>query len=376
MSTETQTSSSNRRLLLIAFAVINVIWLLNFGVIHTYALSRYGSHPDWGIPLLNEFTGTYSAFLLLPILYLLWKNYPLTKSSWFKLLPLYLLVTVLVGALHTTMMMVSREVLYPFFDLGDHDPGKLTYRYAMEFQKQIFWIWGTIGFLALLRHLRAYHDSRLHAVRLKEQLVQSRLDVMRQQINPHFLFNSLNLISSKVYEDAEEADLLITELADLLRASLEMGKQSTVSLDKELSFVDKYIHIMKERFGDRVAFSKEVDPACMQIEVPSLILQPVIENSFKHRLEADSSDLHIRLSARSLNDSLEIEIVDESPIDINKADPDKAANGGGVGLSNIRSRLETMYGSEASIVAGPANSKQFKVTIQLPVSSSSLQSDG
>jgi hypothetical protein len=352
---------------IVVFAIINFGWMISFGIIHTNTLSQYGSDYEWRIPLLNEITGTYAAFILIPLLFLFWKKVPLTKSTWLKRLPLYLVVTVLTGILHTIIMLSSRELLYPVFNLGEHNAGRLVYRFTMEFQKQIFWIWGSFGFMALVGHLRTYHENRIQAVKLKEQLVQSRLDVMRQQINPHFLFNSLNLISSKVYENAEEADLLITELADLLRASLEMGKQPTVSLGQELGFLEKYVHIMKERFGDRFIFSKKIESSCLGVEVPSLILQPIIENSFKHRLEADSAGLKIDLTVAAVEGELAIEVLDESSTDI-VTSSDNNVNNNGVGLSNVRARLETMYDGNASIDAGPVNSRQFRVKIQLPMS--------
>ncbi len=376
MSIETKSKYRKFQVWIVLFAIINVLWMVSFGIIHTDTLGRYGSDYEWGIPLLNEITGSYSAFILIPVLYLVWKYFPLSKATWLRRLPLYILVTVLIGAMHTVLMLVSRELLYPVFELGEHDPGKLVYRFAMEFQKQVFWIWATIGIMALGRHLKTYHENRIKAVKLQEQLVQSRLDVMRQQINPHFLFNSLNLISSKVYENAEEADLLITELADLLRVSLEMGKQTTVTLRQELCFLDKYVHIMKERFGDRFEFSKEIDPVCLNMEVPSLILQPIIENSFKHRLEADSADLKIDLVARSSGGNLTIRIVDESSSDIVDTHDNNPESKSGLGLSNIRARLDTMYGQEALIDFGSENPKQFKVTLKLPIASKATESNG
>ena len=372
MSIEPNIKQTRVRNWLLVFAIINVIWIVNFGIIHTDALGRYPDDYIWGVPLLNEITGAYSAYVLLPVLFLLWRKFPLSKATWIRLLPLYLGVTVLVGILHTSLMLVSRELLYPVFGFGDYEPGKLVYRFAMEFQKQVFWIWGTIGFLALIRHLRRYHENQLRSVKLQEQLVQSRLDVMRQQINPHFLFNSLNLISNKVYESAEEADRLIAELADLLRISLEMGKQPTVSLSQELNFLDKYLHIMKERFGDRFDLVKTIDPACLDAEVPSLILQPIIENSFKHRLEADTADLRIELVASDSNGRMNIQIVDESSSPIREDLNEQS----GIGLENIRTRLDTMYDEEAVFSFGVENNRRFKVMMDLPLQNKASERDG
>ena len=340
--------------------------MISFGIIHTDALSHNRSDYVWGIPLLNEITGTYSAFLLLPFLFLVWNRFPLTKTSWLKRLPLYLAVTLATGFMHTSLMMVSRDLLYPVFRLGDHDVGLLVYRYLMEFQKQVFWIWGTFGFLALARHLRRYHENELRSVKLQEQLVQSRLDVMRQQINPHFLFNSLNLISNKVYESPEETDRLITELADLLRLSLEMGKSPKVSFNQELQFLEKYIHIMQERFGDRFTFSKKIEPDCLDMQVPSLILQPIIENSFKHRLEVDASELTIDLIATQSDGKLTIQVTDESSKGKLAVGDRSTSSENGVGLNNIRERLNTLYQQDASLNFGPVGDRQFQVTLVIP----------
>ena len=207
------------------FALVNLIGLLNFSIIHTDALATGRSHYyDWREYFINEFSGAYTAFVFIPILVFLWKHYPVF-IHWGRRLPVYIGVTLVVGATHTTLMLGSRTLLFPLVLHREFNYGNLGYRYLMEFHKQVVWIWLTFAIAAGIHQIRRHQQNKLKAVNLQAQLAYSRLEQMRQQINPHFLFNSLNLISSKIYEDVEAADQLISDLSDLLRESLDMSKR-------------------------------------------------------------------------------------------------------------------------------------------------------
>ncbi len=136
-------------------------------------------------------------------------------------------------------------------------------------------VWG-------LDHLRMYRERELAAGRLEAELAQANLQVLKNQVHPHFLFNTLNMISAMVYEDPGKADRMISRLSDLLRATLEQPDAPTVPLKSELEMLTLYLDIMKARFGDRLAVAYDIAPETLPALIPSFVLQPLVENAIRH----------------------------------------------------------------------------------------------
>lgn len=360
-------SWSRKRMALLLIFIATGLGLLNFGIIHTDALASGRSHYNWKEPFVNEFTGAYSAILMVPLMMWLWKKRPIHRN-WVTGILLYGFAIVLFGATHTTLMHMTRLVLYPMIVGYPFDYGALPYRYLMEFQKQVLWIPGVFGLFAFIDQIRSSQHNKLMAARLQSRLAHTQLNQLTQQINPHFLFNSLNLISSKVYGDPDAADRLIGELADLLRDSLDLGKRPGIPLQEELGFLEKYLSIMIARFGNRILVERHIDPESLPTIIPSMILQPVIENSFKHRLESRLGSIRISLSTRMVPQGLEIEILDAfTPAEAaGHAYPD-LSRPSGTGLSNIRERLQLTYGGQARLEAAPIDDDHFRTLIRVPL---------
>jgi LytS/YehU family sensor histidine kinase len=268
-------------------------------------------------------------------------------------------------------MQVVRIPLYQALEMGSYETGDLLYRYIYEFQKQIFWIWLTVGVLAWGNHMKRFQDARLNEVTLREQLQDAKLKAIGQQINPHFLFNSLNMISELVYESPEKADIFIQDLSDLLRKSLELGKNPMTQFDEEIRFLDHYLSIMEGRFGERLNYCLDVPDAHKSIEIPALILQPIIENSIKHRLGAGPAGVEITLSSRIEDHALIISVCDSSENPMTPA-PD-ASRSTGSGLENIRKRLHTLYANAGSIQWGAQSETDFKTQIQIPAKTAAFR---
>jgi len=360
-------SQPRKRMALLLFIIATGLGLLNFGIIHTDALASGRSRYNWKDPFVNEFTGAYSAVLLVPLMMWLWKKRPIHRN-WATGIPLYLFAIVFFGATHTTLMHMTRLVLYPMVVGYPFDYGALPYRYLMEFQKQVLWIPGVFGLFAFIDQIRSSQHNKLMAARLQSRLAHTQLNQLTQQINPHFLFNSLNLISSKVYGDPDAADRLIGELADLLRDSLDLGKRPGIPLQEELGFLEKYLSIMIARFGNRILVERHIDPESLPTIVPSMILQPVIENSFKHRLESRLGSIRISISTRVTSHGLEIEILDGfTPSGSSGLAHTERVRVSGTGLSNIRERLQLTYGDQARLEAAPIDDDHFRTLIRLPL---------
>jgi LytS/YehU family sensor histidine kinase len=177
---------------------------------------------------------------------------------------------------------------------------------------------------------------------LQRELAQVQLQALRSQLNPHFLFNTLNMVSSVMYEDVDRADHMLSALSRMLRMSLEKDLATSVSLRRELEFVRCAMELIKARFGERVLFDIECSNADEDVMVPSLILHTLIENAIKHHdLEREPV---IRVQARIVRKEsmLTLDVLDNGP---GIEDVSSAMNSG-VGLSNTRQRLHALYGEE------------------------------
>jgi two-component system, LytTR family, sensor kinase len=197
---------------------------------------------------------------------------------------------------------------------------------------------------------------------------------LQRQINPHFLFNTLNSIASLVRFRPELAREMIVKLANILRTLLREG-DSFVPLREELAFTDDYLDIEVVRFGpEKLRVEKEIDPETMDVIVPSMMLQPLIENSIKHGLEPRISGGTITLRSRIEGDALVIEVEDDGiGVSPDRQKPQTFAGiverGGGIGMRNVRERLEVLYGAAGSfeVVSRPGRGTRVILSIPLPV---------
>jgi signal transduction histidine kinase len=181
-----------------------------------------------------------------------------------------------------------------------------------------------------------YHAWR--AARLETQLVQARLDALVGQLQPHFLFNTLHTISAFVLEDPKQANRMITRLSELLRQSFNRERGPLVTLEEELELLDHYVAIQEARFGDRLRVTFRVDPQAASAAVPTLLLQPLVENAIRHGVVPNGDVAEISIAAVRERDRLHLEVRDNGP------GPGGRSAGGGLGLANTRARLQELYG--------------------------------
>ncbi len=206
-------------------------------------------------------------------------------------------------------------------------------------------------------------------MKLEEQkhlLLEARLDALQRQINPHFLFNTLNSIASLVRVKPELAREMTVKLANILRALLK-DHDTYVPLRDELSFTDDYLDIEVVRFGaDKLHVEKEIDPQTLDILVPSILLQPLIENSIKHGLEPRIHGGTVTLRSKLTGDRVLIEVADDGVGMGDRPRTGLASNGAGIGMKNVQERLEVLYGTQATfnIVSNPG--RGTLVSIEIP----------
>ncbi len=204
--------------------------------------------------------------------------------------------------------------------------------------------------IVALRHLRDYdrglREKELVASRLKEQLARAELSALRMQLQPHFLFNALNSISSLVYERPELADRMLVRLSDLLRQSLETSGQQEIPLEQELDFVARYLEIERMRYPDRLEVTRHVDPLLVDAAVPAFVLQPLVENAVVHGVGRSAEPCRVTLRAWREDGELILEVENDHPAG---AGWGPGPSGSGVGIQNTRARLEQLYGGRARL---------------------------
>jgi len=216
--------------------------------------------------------------------------------------------------------------------------------------------------------LKVWNALRLE-IKLEEQkhlLLEARLDALQRQINPHFLFNTLNSITSLVRSKPELAREMTVKLANILRALLK-DHDTYVPLRNELSFTDDYLDIEVVRFGaDKLRVEKDIDPRTLNVLVPSILLQPLIENSIKHGLEPRIQGGTVTLRSRLQGERVSIEVADDGVGMMGRAGSLLRGAGNGIGMQNVRERLEVLYGRQArfTVVSNPG--RGTLVSIELP----------
>jgi len=215
---------------------------------------------------------------------------------------------------------------------------------------------------ALLFYQRSRERERRGA-ELESRLTQARLQALRMQLNPHFLFNTLNSISSLVYDQPKAADEMIESLSVLLRQTLGSSDRQEVTLEEELEVLDQYLFIEQTRFGGRLKIERHIEPETLRVRTPILILQPLVENAFKHGVEAQLAPGVVSISAKRIGDKLHLEVADNGKgVAAGATAPLKE----GVGLSNTRARLRELYGEDGKLSYGARPEGGFWVAAQMP----------
>lgn len=208
-----------------------------------------------------------------------------------------------------------------------------------------------------------YREHQLEEEELQKQLVQARLDALRMQLNPHFLFNTLHTISALIHENPEAADRIVARLSDLLRISLDQSDIQEVPLRDELKFLDRYLEIEQTRFTDRLTVERNVEPGVEDALVPCLILQPLVENAVRHGIEPREDCGRIVIRAARRNGMLELSVTDNGS-GVPEDNPNQRREG--IGLSNTRSRLQHLYGDRQRLELANVNGGGFSARILFP----------
>ena len=234
-----------------------------------------------------------------------------------------------------------------------------THFLSQYFHVYLLLLWAVLGAYHAVRIFDRYRQRELEAAQLESQLAQSQTQALRMQLQPHFLFNTLNSIAALIHSDAEAADRMVSRLADLLRMALDSGNAQEITLRQEMAFIDAYLGIESIRFHDRLTIIKDVSADCLDALVPALLLQPLVENAIKHGVadKADPSTITIR--AHHQQQWLTLEVIDTG----------RGMNGkrkNGIGTNNTSARLQLMYKDCHTFALESQEGQGTRAVVQIP----------
>ena len=224
----------------------------------------------------------------------------------------------------------------------------------------------TMSSCVAFAHFRKSQERERRAIELEAHLAQAQLQLLRMQINPHFLFNTLNAISTLVHTSPHTADEMITDLSELFRFSLESSNDQEIPLSRELELLRRYLAIEQRRFGQRLEIEQNADPEILDALVPPLILQPIVENAIRHGIETQAGLGRIAISARRNGNQVKLSVSDngKKPFDASIKEDKRQ----GIGLANTRARLQQLYGKEQSFSIVNGDLGGWTVEIKIPFS--------
>ncbi|NIR42441.1 MAG: histidine kinase [Gemmatimonadetes bacterium] len=324
----------------------------------TYITSTF--YPDRGIgfgeALVPALADWYAWALLAPAMYWLVVRAPIEMAHLARRVALYLAA----GAAIAT---VKFGLDYLVSALLLNNPISLSLpSFIYRFYANFMTYWVLIAVAHAIEYGRKYRDRRLRASQLEARLAQVQLEILRMQLQPHFLFNTLHAISTLMHRDVDAADRMLVQLGDLLRLTIDKIGVQEVSLKEELDFLRGYLEIEQTRFQDRLTVAIEIEPETLDARVPNLILQPIVENSIRHAVAPRSAAGRIEVRSRREDGRLHLSVRDDGP-GIDDAD---AVRKEGVGLSNIRARLEGWYGPDYDLALENHPDGGLVVTLSIP----------
>lgn len=364
---ESLRSRNFRRLILLTFVLWTMFGTMSALLYYANTTDERSSNPLRQIVLLSVGDAWLKSLLCIPVVIALVYAHRNLKR-WAPKVTIYFLLYLTFVGVHVTV----RPFLLPFVVRATM-PGEMiqksfTYKEKVEIAVRSFALSDLMGFSCIVIVFNAWmyaQEMQRRAVneeRLAARLASAELQVLKMQLQPHFLFNTLNTIYNLAPQNSRKAQLMISRLSDLLRLSLDHVSSNMVPLQQELEFLDNYLDIEKTRFEERLQIVREIDPEALDAAVPNLLLQPLVENAIRHGIGKKASGGTIDIRAARKNDRLTITITDDG------RPPVPSATSTGIGMANTRARLTQLYGTNFVFelkAAGPG----AQVVIDLPFQS-------
>jgi sensor histidine kinase YesM len=342
------------------WAVIGALWT-GFAVFFTTQSYTYRISVGQKVNLLQllprELLFVASWTALTPLILFLSRRFRVERANWHRRLPLHLLFAVVLAAaqrgVNDAILLSAR---------GAFSPRTLLQSVLAYFDYGVFLYLIVLLISHAVEFYGRYREEQLRASRLRADLAAAQLETLQLQLQPHFLFNTLNSISTLVASDPPGARRMIARLSDFLRLTLENRDVPKVSLRSELALLSSYLEIEKVRFGERLVFDERIEASSERAAVPILLLQPLVENAIHHGVARATGAGVIEIEGRREADELLLRIANRSE-GVPSAENGK---GFGLGLGNTRDRLEHLYGPRQRIDLSQDGAGGFSVEIRIP----------
>lgn len=359
MNSGTQTSAVARRRIrfwigyLIAWLALG-LWL----ALNVIIGQRNSGHsiPAWE-PLSWELSSVFWMAGLAVLVYKIERRLPLSGSGWPRRALLHIPIAVVFSGVHTLGMILIRKIVYAlhdnFYNFGDPLLG-----FAYELQKDLISYAAIAAACVAIRNVKLRRERELTVLKLERDLSEARLAQLTAQIEPHFMFNTLNAISNRMHEDVEAADRMIAAFADLLRAALSESGSAYVRVADDVAWLERYLELLRERFRGKLSTTIHVDPAACDAHIPRLLLQPLVENAFIHGLQSGRGMIavSVALDGAALHCMVE---------DDGAGFADDFVSG--VGLANVRDRLDLLYPQSHTFAIQARSGGGTRIDIRLPL---------
>ncbi|HEX9760728.1 MAG TPA: histidine kinase [Candidatus Acidoferrales bacterium] len=361
----------NARGNVVRWSLILLGWTLLalFFFTQTYLTYLYTNRPGQEIPtgflLKLSLSEWYVWAALTPVMVWLARRFPLERGRWLRGLMVHIPASVAVALVKFTVDVIVRSELLGMTVapnvMSRLHPNMVTY-------------WIVVGLAMAFLYYQRYRERELRASQLEARLAESRLQVLKMQLHPHFLFNTLHAISTLMHRDVEAADRMLARLSDLLRLTLDRTGVQEVPLAEELDFLQRYLEIEQARFEDRLQIGLDVAPGALDAHVPYLFLQPIVENAIRHGVAPRAAGGRVEITAftqsrppagegRREDSRLVVEVRDDGP---GLPSAPGAALREGLGLANTRARLQQLYGAEQEFELANGATGGLTVRITLP----------
>jgi len=299
--------------------------------------------------------------LATPLVLWLARRYRIERNSWRRTLPLHFAI----GIALVSLMLVVDFVLYMLClgRIASITPLSIFHNVYYNLDRWLMTYWVIVLISHAFNYYNSFRKGELKAAQLRTQLAQAQLEALKMQLHPHFLFNTLHSISALLNKDVEAARSMIARLGDFLRLTLENGGSQEVTLQQEIEFLNGYLDIERIRFQDRLTTLVEVDPTVLDVRVPNLILQPLVENAMRHAI-ANSDRGRIEVLAGPSNGMLRIQVKDNGPgLQVVRSYINRSK---GVGLANTKARLARLYGPSHRLEFENEPNGGLVVTMEIP----------
>jgi two-component system LytT family sensor kinase len=316
-------------------------------------------------PIALEYIESWIWAVITPIVFLLTQRFPIERSRWGRVAVLLLIGIAIAIAVDLIMDFARIEILagIPSRRPRVFSPANAILRLRFVNQLIVYLAVLIAGYARnfYLRDLTRQREAvvlEARASELQAQLAAARLDALRMQLNPHFLFNTLHAVSALVERDPSGVRKMIARLSELLRHTIEARGADEVPLRDELEFLRRYIEIMEIRFQGRLTVTVNAGDRALEALVPNLILQPIVENALEHGASRASGRGEVAIDAKVDGDDLVVTVQDNGP--------GLASTGEGVGLSNTKARLDQLYGDPASLTLTSPSAGGVLATLRVP----------